>query len=119
MSEQVRIKGTINQVHKLFINNTLEDLCKRELEVQNDYEDVIIPNEFKTAEEYLIYKYHDKYLVRNGILYKFEFCNLDNTDEFFESEFVNSAGGMKFHASYHNGGCSLHEAINECIDNVK
>lgn len=119
MSEQVRIKGTIHQIRKMFISTTLEDLCKYELYKLNDYEDFDLPEGYDTNEEYLLDKYYNKYIVRKGCLYEINVENCDLIDEFFDGEFIDCNGSMKFHASYYNGGCSLHEAINECINNVK
>lgn len=119
MSEQVRIKGTIHQVTSIINNTTLEELCKYELFKLNNYDEFELPVWCNSYEEYLLDKYYNKYIVRNGKLYEIDVKNCDLIDEFFESKFINSCGAIEFHASYHNGGCSLHEAINECMDNVK
>lgn len=119
MSEQVRIKGSIHEVTSMFFNTTLEQLCSYELLKLNNYEEFELPKSYESYEEYLLDKYYEKYIVRKGRLYEINVKNCYSDDEFFESKYVNSGGKMEFHAYYHNGGFSLHEAINECMDNVK
>ena len=117
MSETVRYKGKAILIHRMFLNETLEDQCKYAIEQKLFGEEIKMPKYCDSYEEWIRDDFYDEYMIKNGRLYEIEFEKMDCEYEFYEGKCINDAV-TEFHVMYYNGGGDLHEAICNAIDNA-
>ena len=111
MSETEYVKGKIKQVRPI-CNQSLEDLCKQELEKNK------IPKEeyYDTYQEALEDELSEKYLIVGGSLYEFIECvSVDINSADIRNIDLNMSGELDFEVLFYNGGCSLSEAIESAM----
>lgn len=115
MSEMVHYSGTMRLVRKKR-NETLEDLCKRIMNLHGYSTLSIYVNSW---EEYLRDEMYEKIVVVDGELY--EILNREKLgfdDNVFSVSDIGN-GKYEFEVMYYNGGCSFNEAIETAMDNVR
>jgi hypothetical protein len=102
--------GKIELIKKLE-NETLEEQCKRMLNVGDELESY-----YDSWEDAFKDCYEGDYIVHNSNIYK---VLEDKTcyEDMFEAK-ENSDGTISYLVSYHNGGCGFSEAIRESLDNM-
>lgn len=108
MSETVCYFGKLIPVDK-----TAEQICKEEFdyhELERYYDD------WEEALSDIAYK--DGWVVINGTVYKTELSRYGDWDDVFEGK-VNPDGSISVQAKFYNGGCSLNEALEECLNRAK
>lgn len=116
MSETVHYKGKLIRADKL-PNETLEEQCKRILELigQCTYCEV---DEFYTSyAEMLTDEYYQQYIIHRDDLYQIEYRSLDMDDGIFITKPI--PYGYEFEVKYYNGGCGFSEAIGYALNNSK
>ena len=95
------------------VDKTAEQICKEELdyhELERYYDD------WEEALNDIAYK--DGWVVINGTVYKAELSRYGDWDDVFEGR-VNPDGSISVQAKFYNGGCSLNEALEECLNRAK
>lgn len=112
MSEDVRYSGKLMLVTKLN-TETLEEQCKR---ICNEigYE---LTKWCDTYEELVRDELYDNYIILEDRLYKMEYT-CDQNGEYFEANY-DAEGNIKFEVGFYNGGCDLHEAIEEAYEKLE
>jgi len=112
MSETVYYKGTLTEVYRLE-NETLEDQCKRILQVEEFNDDY-----YDSFQEMVLDQSYERYIVQDGILYAVQRQELNSEDSLFNIS-KNEDGTLNFEVRYYNGGCSFDEAIEYAFENKK
>lgn len=115
MSEMVHYSGTMRLVLKKG-NETLEDLCKRIMNLHGYSTLSIYMNSW---EEYLHDEMYEKNVVVDGELY--EILNRESfecDDNVFSATDIGN-GKYKFEVMYYNGGCSFSEAVETAMRNTR
>ena len=95
------------------MDKTAEQICKEEF----DYHE--LESYYKSWEEALNdIAYRDGWVVINGTVYKTELVHYEDWDDIFEGV-LNDDGSISIQARFYNGGCSLNEALEECLNRAK
>lgn len=110
MSESVVEIGKLKLVKKLE-NETLEEQCKRILELE--YEDFKLKYH-ENYEEALRDEFYDYYYVFNDNLYDLEYKTIDPYCDLAEGK-IHKDGTIDFTTAYYNGGACLHEMLDEVM----
>lgn len=116
MSEIVRYKGKATLIHRIHMNETLEDQCKYIIEQELFGEEIKMPKYCDSYVEWITEDFYDEYMIKNNNVYKIEFEKMECDYEFYEGKCINDAI-TEFHVMYYNGGGDLHEAIRQAIYN--
>lgn len=85
MSETVHYKGILKRLEK-HGNETLEDQCKGLLDNKE------LPAWYDTYKEFLIDEYYEKYIIRDGVVYRIEMEDVRPDSDIFYSKQVKRFG---------------------------
>ncbi|HCL4447073.1 TPA: hypothetical protein N2D16_002678 [Clostridium botulinum] len=114
MSTIVQYKGKLTKLEKLK-NETLEQQSERICKENNFYE---LPDFCYTWEECLTSELYERYYINNNSLYVIESEQIDPEYDMFNAK-INDNGEIEFEIRYYNGGCSLNEALDKAMNNLK
>lgn len=109
MSETEHYKGKLVPI----LHKSAEDICKEY------YGKSELDKYYDSWEEMLKdIGYREEYQVLNGVLYKVHLIEHEESDSIFEGE-LKSDGTIDVHLRFYNGGCSLTEALELCIEDAE
>lgn len=110
MSDYVRYTGKMKKVD--CIPKDYEIFAVSELGM------VPIPLCYDSHLEYLIETQDEKYTLIDGVLYEiFELLKPDMEYDYFKGTLNGTV--IEFDTQFYNGGCSLPDALNECLNKIK
>lgn len=110
MSETVHYKGTLTKVER-FENETLEEHCKRLLEINE------LPEYYETYEEVFNDRLYKRYIIYDNNIYSVYKKEIGSENMFNAN--INQNGEIEFEVMYYNGGCGFTDAINYAMENIK
>jgi hypothetical protein len=111
MSQQETRMGKIRLIEKLE-NETLEEQCKRILDVRDELES------YYDSWEEAVRDCGDDYIIHKNNIYKILEDRSCCGDDIFEAK-ENSDGTISYMLSYHNSGCGYSEALKESLKNME
>ena len=115
MSEMVHYTGKITPVGKL-PNETLEEQCKRILAEHNYFE---LNGYCDSWREMLYEELYERYVIACGEVYKVIEKNHKGIDDDVFNAHDNGDGTIDYEVMYYDGGCSLNEAIEYALEDMK
>ena len=109
MSEIEHYVGKLTPV----LDKTAEDICKWWYNKQE------LDSYYSSWEDMLEdISYRGDYQIIDGVIYKVELSAYEDSDDIFEGV-LNKDGSIEVHVRFYNGGCSLTEALEYCINNAE
>lgn len=112
MSEMVHYGGKLTRIDRL-PNETLEQQCKRILELRENCSYAELNNEYESYVDMLLDMYYQQYVIYNNDLYSVKRKSMDVHDDIFQM--IPADYGFVFEVKYYNGGCSFIEAIDNAF----
>lgn len=111
MSEMEHCRGTLKLVEKLR-GESLEEQCQRLL---NNKER---PSYYDSYQEMLRDEFYKEYIICNDAVYSIDSQEIDPYEDIFIA-YKDENGAINFEVQFYNGGCSLNEAIETALENLK
>ncbi len=113
MSETVHYKGTLIKIEREN-NETLEDLCKKEL-IKQGKNINSMPTYYKKFAEWLLDDNYEQFIIYKDELYQVDKKHVDVDEDIMIIKKIDNKT-FEFEVKYYDGGCCFDEAIETAFD---